>query len=411
MLIRTSTLAQVRVEVSGVGLSQIPVAVTEFKGQDKIPQSIANVIKADLERSGSMLALDTKGIVADDASKPDFGFWRQKGADVLAAGSVTSLPDGRFELRIGLWDVVKGLDIGGKKLTVSPGDLRLAAHQLANHVYEKLTGESGIFASQIAYITKAGSRYTLWVADADGLGAAAALTSNEPIISPSWSPKGGQLAYVSFEARKPVVYTHRVSDGQRQTVANFKGSNSAPAWSRDGGQIALTLSRDGGSQIFLMNADGSGLKRLSQSSAIDTEAAFSADGQQLYFVSDRGGSPQIYRMALTGGSAERVTFTGTYNTSPALSADGKTMAYISRLAGNIFRLHSMDLSSGAITSLTNSGWDERPSFSPNGKLLLFTTREGGKSVLMSVTLDGKVVSRLQTADGEVRQAAWAKTFQ
>lgn len=220
---------------------------------------------------------------------------------------------------------------GGQSFAVASADMRLAAHRVADYVYEKLTGDKGAFSTRIAYVTKSAQRYQLWVADADGENAQSALTSPEPIISPAWSPDGNQLAYVSFESRKPVVYVHNVGSGKRRLIANFKGSNSAPAWSPDGNTIAVTLSRDGGSQLFLLNALGGEPRRLIQSGSIDTEPVFAPDGQSIYFVSDRGGSPQIYKVATTGQGIERVTFTGSYNISPTISPDGRWMAYISRV--------------------------------------------------------------------------------
>ena len=226
-------LAQFRVEVTGVGLTQIPIALPAFRGEEAAPQKISQIVRADLERSGQFRNVDAAGESFDETSRPDMAQWRLRGADALLAGSITKLSDGRYDVRFRLWDVVKGQDLGGQGFAVTPADLRLVAHRIADFVYEKLTGERGIFSTRIAYVTKAGKRYVLWVADADGENAQSALSSTEPIISPAWSPTGGELAYVSFEARKPVVYVHDVATGKRRIVANFRGSNSAPAWSPD----------------------------------------------------------------------------------------------------------------------------------------------------------------------------------
>ncbi|MEO5738445.1 MAG: Tol-Pal system beta propeller repeat protein TolB, partial [Variovorax sp.] len=288
-------LAQFRVEVSGVGLTQLPIALVPFKGQDASPQKISAIVQADLERSGQFRGVDASGQALDETSRPDLTLWRQRTADSVVAGSVTRLADGRYTVLFRLWDVVRGQDLGGQSYTVPQGDLRLASHRIADFVYEKLTGEKGIFSTRIAYVTKAGSRYTLWVADADGENSQAALASPEPIISPVWSSNGSQLAYVSFESRKPVVYVHEVYGGKRRLIANFRGSNSAPAWSPDGRTLAVTLSRDGGSQLYLIDANGGEPRRLTQSAGIDTEPVFARDGRSIYFVSDRGGAPQVYR--------------------------------------------------------------------------------------------------------------------
>lgn len=397
--------AQFRVEVSGVGMTQLPIAIAQFRGEAQAPEKIGAIVRADLERSGMFRPLDTTGVVADENTRPDLGAWRQKGTDALVTGSVLPLADGRFDVRLRLWDVVRGQDLGGQSYTVSQGDLRLAAHRISDFVYEKLTGEKGIFSTRIAYVTKSGSRYALWVADSDGEGAQSALASPEPIISPAWSPNGAQLAYVSFESRKPVIYSHEVATGKRRLMANFRGSNSAPAWSPDGKQLVATLSRDGGSQIYALGLNGGEPTRLTQSSSIDTEPAYSPDGKFIYFVSDRGGAPQIYRMGTTGGNPERVTFTGSYNISPALSPDGRLLAYVSRVGG-AFKLHVMELASGAVNAITDTTADESPSFAPNSRLIVYATQQQGREALMTTTPDGRIKARLSGAGGDIREPDW-----
>ncbi len=410
-----AALAQFRVEISGVGVTQLPIAVMGFKGDDAAPQKVGAIVLADLVRSGIFKSIDAGAATLDETSRPEMSSMRQKGADHLVVGSTSRLADGRFDVRFRLWDVVRAQDLGAQSYAVPAGDLRLAAHRIADFIYEKLTGEKGVFSTRIAYVTKTGQgnnqRNNLWIADSDGEGAQSALASPEPIISASWSPNGAQLAYVSFESRKPVVYVHEVANGRRRLLANFRGSNSAPAWSPDGKQIAITLSRDGNSQIYVMDSAGSGEpRRLSQSGGIDTEPVYSPDGRFIYFVSDRGGSPQIYRMPASGesaGRAERITFGGNYNISPAISPDGKRMAFISRVSG-YFRLHVMELGGQGAIALTDTSADERPSFAPNSKLILYATRQGGKEALMTSTLDGRIKARLATQGGDIREPHWGK---
>lgn len=396
--------AQFRVEISGVGITQIPIAVAGFRGEDNSPQQITQIVAADLERSGQFRST-AAGAVIDEVSRPDFSPIRQKPADALLTGSVSRMADGRFDVRFRLWDAVKGQDMGGQSYVVVPNDLRLVSHRIADQVYEKLTGDKGIFSTRIAYITKQGPKHFLWVADADGENSQAALSSQEPIISPSWSPSGNELAYVSFESRKPVVYIHDIASGKRRVLANFKGSNSAPAWSPDGKSLAITLSRDGGSQLFLIDAKGGEPKRLTQSSGIDTEPVFSADGSAIYFVSDRGGSPQIYRTPAMGGPVQRVTFTGTYNISPSLSPDGRWLAFVSRL-GAAYKLHVMDMVNDKTLALTDTTADERPTFAPNGRLIMYSTQTQGKEALMTTTLDGKIRARLAGQTSNMREPQW-----
>ena len=400
-----SVFAQFRVEVSGVGLTQVPIAVAPFRGEEGVPQKIAAIVQADLERSGQFRGIDPAGSVLDEVARPDLALWRQKGADSLASGSVTRLVDGRYDVRFRLWDVVRGQDLGGQSFAVTQADLRLSAHRIADYIYEKLTGEKGAFSTRIAYVTKAAQRYQLWISDADGENAQSALSSPEPIISPAWSPNGNQLAYVSFESRKPVVYMHDVLSGKRRLIANFKGSNSAPAWSPDGRTLTVTLSRDGGSQLYSIDANGGEPRRLAQSNSIDTEPVYTPDGKSIYFVSDRGGAPQIYKMPSTGGNAERITFSGSYNISPSISSDGRWLAYISRVNG-AFKLHVMDLAVGTVSAITDTSADESPSFAPNGRLIVYATHHQGREALMTTTVDGKLKARLTGQNGDIREPAW-----
>ena len=399
-----SVWAEVRVEVSGVGINQIPIAMASFRGQEAAPQKPSQIVAADLDRSGQFKTIDP-GTALDENSRPDFNSIRQKNVDALVAGSITKTADGRFDIRYRLWDVIKGQDLGGQSYMVVASDLRLVSHRIADQIYEKLTGDKGVFSTRVAYVTKQKDRHVLWVSDADGENAQAALTSPEPIISPRWAPNGSDLAYVSFESRKPVVYVHDVATGKRRVLANFKGSNSAPAWSPDGKTLAVTLSKDGNSQIFTIDAKGGEAKRLTQSSGIDTEPVFSSDGSAIYFVSDRGGSPQIYRTPAVGGPVQRVTFSGNYNISPALSPDGKWLAYISR-NGSQYKLQVLELATDKVSSITDSNMDERPSFAANSKLIMYASQFQGKEALMTTTLDGKITAKLAVTPTNIREPHW-----
>ena len=353
-------MAQFRVEVTGVGVPQIPFAVAPWRVVPGVPQDVAAIVAADLVRSGQLRQLPGGSAVLDEMSRPDLAPWRAQGADALITGSVNRLADGRFDVRFRLWDAVRGIDLGGQSYPVSVADLRLAAHRIADYVYEKLTGERGVFATRIAYVSKNGDRYQLWVADADGENAQPALTSREPIISPAWSP--------------------------------------------DGKRLYATLTLAGSSQIYALDLDGGAPQRITQTGGIDTEPAFAPDGKAVYFVSDRGGSPQIYRMRPDGGEVTRVTFDGSYNISPAVSPDGRHLAFVSRI-GDGFRLRLMDLGTGAVTSLTDTTADESPSFAPNGRLIVYATRVQGRESLMTTTLDGRIKTRLSAA-GSVREPDW-----
>jgi len=408
----STATAQLSIEVTGAGAQRLPIAIAPFAGEGALSTGIAGIVRADLERSGLFRGIEVPALnpPLTDSSNVNFTEWRSRLADALVLGSVAARPDGRFEVRFRLYDVVKQTALGGVAYTLTKTQVRATAHRISDYVYEKLTGEKGVFSTRIAYVVKRGTRFELQIADADGAGEETALASFEPIISPAWSPDGKRLAYVSFENKKPVVYVHSLLDGKRHVAANFKGSNSAPAWSPDGSRLAVALSRDGGSQLFIVNADGSGLRRLTNSAGIDTEPVFSPDGQTIYFTSDRGGSPQIYRMSSGGGDAQRVTFEGSYNVSPRISRDGKNLAYIARNGGK-FQVALLDLASRQALTLTDSDKDESPSFAPNGRMILLATVIGGRGVLSAVSSDGRVKQRLSVAAGDVREPAWGPFIQ
>ncbi|MBK7900007.1 MAG: Tol-Pal system protein TolB [Azonexus sp.] len=405
LLCAGSACAQLSIEITGAGANRIPVAIADFSGDAALSRALTSVIRADLEKSGLFRLVDPAGVTLNEASAIDFADWKNRGADAIAAGSLGTAPDGRLEARFRLHDVTKQISLGGAAYVTSSAQLRAAAHRIADAIYEKLTGEKGIFSTRIAYVVKSGGRFELQIADADGQNAQPALVSKEPIISPTWSPDGSRVAYVSFENKKPIVFVHSLATGKRQVVANFKGSNSAPAWSPDGSRLAVVLTKDGNSQIYTVAADGSGVQRLSSSSAIDTEPRWSADGSALYYTSDRGGSPQIYRAATDGSGAQRVTFDGSYNVSPRPSPDGRSLAFITRREGR-FQLAVMDLASRQTQVLTDSHKDESPSFAPNGRMILIATEMGGRGVLSAVSSDGRIKQRLSISAGDVREPAW-----
>jgi TolB protein len=400
--------AQLTIEIIGGGATAIPIAIVPFAGEATYPYPLSGIVGADLARSGLFKLVEPAGVTPLPARAEDvrFGDWSARGADAVVVGNVTPRSDGRVEVRFFLLDVVKQVQLAGFSYVVTPAQFRATAHQIADVIYEKLTGDAGVFSTRIAYIAKQGTHYELLVAEADGYNPQTIVTANEPLLSPVWSPDGTRIAYVSLENKKPVIYVQSLATGQRQVLANFRGSNSAPAWAPDSTRLAVTLSRDGGSQLYLINADGSGVTRLMNSPGIDTEANFAPDGKSILFTSDRGGSPQIYRLTLGSGAVERMTFDGSYNVSPRHLPDGKGFVFVRRDGGR-FNLAVEDFATRQVQLLTQGSIDESPSVAPNGKLILYASENGGRGILAAVSSDGRVKQRLTAAASDVREPAWA----
>ncbi len=406
--IATPTLAQMNIEITGVGQSLYPIAVMRFKDENKLPTSVTEIIRQDLARSGYFKNTENGNASENDEGEPNYKSWATRGADALVVGSVVQKGNDQFEILYKLFDVRKSVGLGGLNINSSADNLRAAGHKIADDIIFKLLGERGIFSTRLSYVIKDGKRYRLVISDADGQNIRNAMNSSEPIISPSWSPDGKKVAYVSFEDRKPVIYSHELATGRRIALSNQKGNNSAPAWSADGKKLAISLSKDGNTQIYSINADGTGLQRLTQGRTIDTEPQYSADGRYIYFTSDRGGNPQIYRMSSEGEqneSAKRITFKQGFVTSPKISPDGKYLVYVANIGG-AFRLHILNLATGDSQALTNSSTDESPSFAANGRYVLYSTKVGGKRVLAAVSVDGSSKQVLSIPGSDVRQPSW-----
>jgi len=404
----TPAKAQMNIEITGVGQSLYPIAVTRFKDEGKLPTSITDIIRQDLARSGYFKNTENGNASESDEGTPNYKSWAARGADALVVGSVVQTGASQFDIQYRLFDVRKSLSLGGLNLNSSADNLRAVGHKIADDIIFKLLGERGIFSTRLSYVIKEGKRYRLVISDADGQNIRNAMNSGEPIISPSWSPDGKKVAYVSFEDRKPVIYVHELATGRRTSLSNQKGNNSAPAWSPDGKKLALSLSKDGNTQIYSINVDGSGLQRLTQGRTIDTEPQYSADGRYIYFTSDRGGNPQIYRMNSGGEQVEgtkRVTFKQGFVTSPRISPDGKYLAYIANIGG-AFRLYILNLATGDAQALTDGSSDESPSFAANGRYVLYSTKVGGKRVLAAVSVDGNSKQVLSIPGSDVRQPSW-----
>ena len=401
--------AVVSIEITqGLATGQ-PIAVTPFAGDE--PAGIAAIIGADLERSGRFQVLPRKDYPAVSPSPDavDFGEWRALRIEAVVTGRVVAR-GGKLQVEMRLWDVFKQQQLAKAEYVADRAMTRAIAHRLADVIYEKLTGEAGAFSTRIAYITKLGqgrsTTYKLHVADADAFNEQTIVTSREPLMSPAWSPDGRRLAYVSFEERRSIIYVQSLIDGRRQKIAESRGINSAPAFSPDGRRLALVLSRDGNPEIYLYNFGDGAFVRATNNPAIDTEPAWSPNGRELVFTSDRSGRPQLYRMTLGSDRAERVSFEGDYNARASFAPDGTRLVLVTGSRG-AYHAAILHLTDGALQVLTDTALDESPSFAPNGRMVLYATRLGGRGVLATVSADGQVRHSLRSSEGDIREPAWS----
>lgn len=407
--------AVLKIEITGGSGAALPIAIVPF-GEDGLapPEDISEVIKNDLASTGRFAPVDKQDLISQPHDQADINFsdWRLLRSEGLLIGKVSSQDGENYQVQFQLFDVYKGEMLAGKRYNVPASGMRNLAHQIADIVYETLTGEKGIFSTRLAFVTQTTAtdgkkRYALQISDADGANPRTVLQSTQPIMSPNWSPDGEQLTYVSFENGNTEIFVQQMRSGQRKSVASFEGINSAPVWSPDGRKLALTLSRNGNPEIYVMElASGDLLRITNNSQAIDTEPVFTPDGRSIIFTSDRGGNPQIYKVPVNGGRAERLTFEGNYNASPDISPDGEKMAMVHAMGGK-FYIAVQDLRSGNVQVLTENGRDESPSFAPNGSMILYATEQKGRGVLAAVSVDGRIHQRLSESGTMVREPAWS----
>jgi len=416
VLASTAARAQLVIEITRGQENAVPIAIVPFgwESTGTAPFDIAEVVAADLHRTGRFAPLDRKTMIDRPSSGDQIRFqdWRLLKTDFIVVGKL--MPEGanRYAAQFELYNVLNGQRLAGQRLTASGDSFRALAHRIADIVFEQLTGIRGAFSTRIAFVAVEGTppkqEYRLIVADADGYDQRVIAKSTEPLMSPAWSPDGQSLAYVSFESRASAIYVQTLRTGERRKVSARAGINGAPAWSPDGRMLALTLSRkDGDVDIYTLDLATQMLTRMTFDPAIDTEPAWSTDGRKLYFNSDRAGGPQIYEVDVSNPTrATRVTFEGGYNARPRVSPDGKRLAVVYLDRGN-YRIATVDLASKAVQVLSQGRQDESPSFAPNGATLIYATQDRGRGVLATVSTDGRVEQRLAASSGDVREPAWS----
>lgn len=397
--------AELTIDITESSGGGIPVAIVPFSSSGA-PVDVSSVINADLARSGYFSLLPPQNMPSrpNSASAVNFPEWQAINQNYVVVGQVNG-GGNQYNVQFQLLDVMKNGQLLGYQMNSSSTDLRRTAHQIADMIFEKLTGKKGAFSGRIAYVTNSGQQSQLQVADTDGFAPQIITTSKEPLMSPAWSPDKSKIAYVSFERKTAAVFVQDLATGQRKKVAEFPGINGAPSWSPDGQKLALTLSKDGSPDIYTLNLNTGALNKLTKSYSIDTEPAWSPDGSHIVFTSDRGGKPQLYMINSTGGEEKRITYTGDYNARASFSPDGK-IAMVHGNSGD-YRIGVMEPGSRSINVITTGPADESPSFAPNGAMVIYAAKKGGSAYLSAVSLDGKMQQRLGLNSGGVREPAWS----
>ncbi|UYF98360.1 MULTISPECIES: Tol-Pal system beta propeller repeat protein TolB [unclassified Halomonas] len=411
LLISSVASANLTIEITRGSDQALPIGVVPFEGGEGLPEDVAQIVQDDLERSGMFAPLARSAMFErpSQANDVQFGTWRSLDTRYLVVGRAQQTGGG-YQIQFDLMDISGQTRMIGETVNVSGNDLRGAAHYISDQVFEAITDIRGAFSTKIAYVTAQGlgdnMQFGLYVADADGARSQQVLTSDQPIMSPAWSPDGRKLAYVSFETERPAIYIQDVSSGQRVQATSFEGINGAPAWSPDGRRLAMSLSKDGQPDIYVLDIGSRSLNRLTDSNSIDTEPAFSPNGANILFTSDRSGGPQIYQMSANGGNANRVTYTGNYNARGRYSPEGDQIFLVHR-SDRGYQVARQELDGGRLVVLSESTRDESPSVAPNGTMVIFATQQGGSGFLSAVSADGRSSFRLPAAQGEVRDPAWS----
>lgn len=409
--------AQLQIEIVDGVEGALPIAVVpfDFGAAEAGPEApLHEIIANDLRRSGLFDPLPVAEMI-DRPTRPaetQFGTWRLLKVDYIAMGRWVPVGDGlEGEIEYHLVAVHSGRTLFSRAIAAGPGVFRLRAHQIADAIYEELTGTPGAFASRIAYVKVSGAgtddeRFELIVADSDGHNPQTIVRQSQPILSPSWAPDGRRLAYVSFATGRSNVVVQEIYTGQREIIAAERGVNGAPAFSPDGRFVAMSLSRGGSPDIWLRDLTTGRMSQLTNHWSIDTEPVFSRDGREILFTSDRAGRPQIYRVARDGSGTARVTTEGRYNSRAAIDPYRGLLAMVH---GDDFdyRIAVLDRESNRLRVLSSGPMDESPSFAPNGQMVLYATREGELGVLAAVSIDGRFRQRLVLTDGDVREPAWS----
>ncbi len=411
--------AELRVDITRGTVEAMPVAITDFVGateqEVRIGRDIAEVISGDLERTGLFRPLDSKAFIQDAATVnvlPRFGDWRVINAQALINGKAEMIGDGRLKMEFRLWDVFAEQQMVGQAYTTVPGNWRRVAHIIADAIYQRITGESGYFDTQIVYISESGlpNRRVkrLAIMDQDGANHQFLTEGNELVLTPRFSPSRREITFLSYFRNVPRVYIFNLDTGRQEILGDFPGMTFAPRFSPDGKMVIMSMAQDGNSDIYTMNMGTHVRKRLTKHSSIDTSPSFSPDGKRIVFNSDRGGSQQIYVMDADGRSVKRISYGKGRYATPVWSPRGDLIAFTKMSAGRFF-IGVMGVDGSGERLLTEAFLVEAPTWAPNGRVLMFFREDpsgkdnkGIRSRLYSIDLTGdnerEVVTPLDASD-------------
>ncbi len=417
-------LAELNIQITQGVDNPIPIAVIPFAwdGSGALSEDIAEVVGNDLQQVGEFLPLSRSNMLSLPRQESEVYFrdWRILAQDYLLIGKITRAPSSQLvQVQYEFFDVNRELKLAGEILTGSVAQLRDIAHEISNVVYEQVTGIRGAFTTQILYVVAENlapgeTRFRLEKSDYDGNRAQILLESSEPIMSPSWSPDGTQVAYVSFETDLPRIYIQRVATGERRQITNYPNINSSPVWSPDGSRLAMVLSKDGSPDIYVQDLRTNVLSRVTDHPAVETEPSWSSDGRSLVFMSDRTGQPQIYQIELGADSwdVERLTYDCFYCAKGKFLPDGVNLVHVRRATrqSSSYSIAILNVETLRVITLTDTSLDESPSVAPNGSMIIYATKVNGRGVLDAVSIDGQVKFRLPSTRGDVREPAWSPFF-
>jgi TolB protein len=400
--------AQVHVEISGGNFQPLPIAIPKFVGgtpaDDETAAGVTQIITANLQRSGLFAPIDPASyletITSVDAV-PNFQNWRTVNAQALVTGRVTQQSDGRLKAEFRLWDVLAGQQLAGQQYFTTPDNWRRIAHIISDAIYERLTGDGGYFDSRVVFVDETGPAERrikrLTIMDQDGANVRYLTRGDELVLTPRFSPSTQEITYMSYGEGDPRVFLFNIETGQREVVGNFPGMSFSPRFSPDGQRVILSLQGGSNSNLFVMDLRSKATTRLTDTQAIDTAPCYSPDGSQICFESDRGGRQQIYVMPAAGGAAQRISFgDGSYST-PVWSPRGDYIAF-TRQANDKFAIGVMKPDGSGERVLTEGFHNEGPTFSPNGRVIMFFRDPGGTSgpSLFTVDISGRNEQRVPT---------------